>query len=177
LLCICSTGSCKQIWRGVATALGQSDQFGSKRSSSGGTPATFSGACIHNGKRNESSRGSCASRNGQITLKANVHESHAQNEVSRILDDLEFYHLAEVSPVTEENMFPQMAGRKKMIAIAFDGPSHFYETLGWESDGVRERRHKSQASVSGASGMEHGQYSIFRLGQSQKQRSKTLICI
>jgi hypothetical protein len=71
----------------------------------------------------------------EIAFEADVDEesSRAQNEVSGILDDLGFQHLAEVSPVTKENMFPlpggmlaiDMACRKQMIAIEFDGPSHF----------------------------------------------------
>jgi hypothetical protein len=74
----------------------------------------------------------------KITFEADVHESPAQKEVSSILDDLEFYHLAEVSPVTKENMFPlpggmlaiDMACRKQMIAIEFDSPSHFLLEVG-----------------------------------------------
>jgi hypothetical protein len=74
----------------------------------------------------------------EITLEADVHESRSQNEVSGILDDLGFHHLAEVSPVTKENMFPlpggmlgiDMACRKQMVAIEFDGPSHFLREVG-----------------------------------------------
>ncbi len=69
----------------------------------------------------------------EIAFEADVHESRAQNEVSAILDDLGFHHLAEVSPVTKETIFHlpggmlaiDMACRKQMIAIEFDGPSHF----------------------------------------------------
>jgi hypothetical protein len=69
----------------------------------------------------------------EIAFEANVRESRPQNEVSGILDDLGFHHLAEVSPVTKENIFPLPGGmlaidmtcRKQMIAIEFDGPSHF----------------------------------------------------
>jgi hypothetical protein len=100
-----------------------------------------------------------------------------QNEGSGILDDLGFQHLAAVSSVTKETMFPlpgsmlavDMAYRRKQrIAIELDGPSHFLQEV--ESGKVLEVKN-------GASGMESGQYSIFRLGQSQKQRSKTFICI
>jgi hypothetical protein len=75
---------------------------------------------------------------GGMTLETDVHESRSQNEVSGILDDLGFHHLAEVSPVTKENTFPlpggmlaiDMACRKQMIAIEFDGPFHFLREVG-----------------------------------------------
>ncbi len=65
-------------------------------------------------------------------------ESRSQNEVSGILDDLGFHHVAEVSPVAKEHMFPlpggmlaiDMACRKQMVAIEFDGPSHFLREVG-----------------------------------------------
>jgi hypothetical protein len=65
-------------------------------------------------------------------------ESRAQNEVSGILDDLGFHHLSEVSPVTKKDMFPlprgmlaiDMACRKQMVAIEFDGPYHFLREVG-----------------------------------------------
>jgi hypothetical protein len=76
----------------------------------------------------------------KISFEAEVHgESRAQNEVSgNIFDDLGFHHLAEVSPVTTANMFPlpggtlaiDMACRKQIVAIDFDGPSHFLQKVG-----------------------------------------------
>ncbi len=54
----------------------------------------------------------------EIAFEANVLESRAQNKVSSILDDLGFHHVAEVSPVTKENMFP-LPGGMLAIDIAF----------------------------------------------------------
>jgi hypothetical protein len=53
--------------------------------------------------------------------------------VSGILDYLGLHHLAEVSPVIKETMFPLPGGMlaidlgcsKQMIAIDFDGAYHF----------------------------------------------------
>jgi hypothetical protein len=65
-------------------------------------------------------------------------ESNAQNEVSGLLDELGFQHEVEVSPLTKKNMLPlprrmlaiDMACRKRMVAIEFDGPSHFLREVG-----------------------------------------------
>jgi hypothetical protein len=90
----------------------------------------------------------------EIAFQADVHESRAQNEMSGILNELAFQHEVEVSPLTKKNMFPlpgrmlaiDMACRKQMIAIEFDGPSHFLreawsgKVLEVENGGTKAKR-------------------------------------
>ena len=63
--------------------------------------------------------------------------SKSQKEVSSILHELEFDHDEELSPWNDgEVLSPpgmlaiDMACRKKMVAIEFDGPSHFLREVG-----------------------------------------------
>jgi hypothetical protein len=84
-----------------------------------------------------------------------VDESRSQKEVSGILDNLGFRHSLEVSPATNESRFPlpggmlaiNMACRKQMIAIEFDGPFHFLREVGsgkvlYVENGATKAKHR-----------------------------------
>jgi hypothetical protein len=67
----------------------------------------------------------------------NISSSSAQKEVSSIIRGLGFGHDEEVSPWKDDKLSAppgmlamDMAYRKKMMAIEFDGPSHFLQEIG-----------------------------------------------
>jgi very-short-patch-repair endonuclease len=72
-------------------------------------------------------------------LTTTVHESKAQAEMSKILEEVEFHHEKEVSPFGSNTTFNfwsiDCACRDRKIAIEFDGPSHFLRLAGSRESG------------------------------------------
>jgi ABC-type uncharacterized transport system auxiliary subunit len=75
-------------------------------------------------------------------LRADVHKSKSHLEMSSILNDLDFHHDNEVSPLGSDNASNfwsiDCACRDRKIAIEFDGPFHFLRLAGSRDHGKIE---------------------------------------